>query len=422
MSLNKNLAGLVVASSCAAFLSACGGGGSSDIWPTETGTSTGSNVGTFVDSAVKNIAFSTETLTGRTDEFGNFLYLDNENVTFSIGNIKFPTIAAKGTVTPQDMVDSGDLNDPVVINILRLLQSLDDDGIPGNGITILDGAHTQAETLVVDFSSDTFATDPDVEMLVKGSGSVSTVLVSEEKAIQHFSNVIRFEILQASITIGTKTTTNTAVTLTATVGEIDGLDATSLDFEWTVTHDGSKETLQNAPVVSFTPLGAGDYSVALKVIHQNNDYFDGVAEAVVVTVKDPIVDNTAPTAVIANTATDVMLSAGVTLDGTGSSDVQTTDPTALVYTWVCTFTPTAGLPSPVAITGEKTATATIAPFVLVEEGVLACDLTVADGELDNKATYMANIVKTLPSASSMLGSALVGLYLLSIWVRRRKQR
>ncbi|MEB3733367.1 hypothetical protein ULF88_02705 [Halopseudomonas pachastrellae] len=53
-------------------------------------------------------------------------------------------MTAKGVLTPLDLAGSTDINDPVVINIARLLQTLDEDGNPDNGIVIPELATTAA--------------------------------------------------------------------------------------------------------------------------------------------------------------------------------------------------------------------------------------------------------------------------------------
>lgn len=75
-------------------------------------------------------------------------------------------------------------------NIARLLQSLDSDGNPDNGIIIPDAA--AATTLSIDFNTSIadFENNPDVINLVANSGSVTTALISADAANQHLSNTI----------------------------------------------------------------------------------------------------------------------------------------------------------------------------------------------------------------------------------------
>ena len=74
---------------------------------------------------------------------GSFECLNSFSVTFSMGKIDLGSITSvknDGLVTPQDLVGVAreDINNPKVINIATLLQSLDSDGDVSNGITIED--------------------------------------------------------------------------------------------------------------------------------------------------------------------------------------------------------------------------------------------------------------------------------------------
>ncbi len=126
-----------------ALLSACGGGGSSPDDPsvepaTPTSPTEVTKTGVFTDSAVANIQYHTATQSGFTSGLGEYEYVEGETVTFSIGGIALPPVPATGRITPADMTDGGSSADQLT-NILRLLQSLDEDGNPDNGITISDG-------------------------------------------------------------------------------------------------------------------------------------------------------------------------------------------------------------------------------------------------------------------------------------------
>lgn len=140
-------------------------------------------VGVFIDSAVENIAYVTENHAGRTSSAGEFDYFDGDSIVFSIGDIDFPMAPVKAVLTPLDLVGATDINDTTVLNMARLLLSLDVDGDPDNGIQIGDDAHTQALSESIDFASDTFETD--VVNLVANSGSVTTALVDATAAELH---------------------------------------------------------------------------------------------------------------------------------------------------------------------------------------------------------------------------------------------
>ena len=167
----------------AAALAACGGGSGGG--PTTVST------GVLVDSAVTGIGYKTATQSGITNAKGEYSFLSGETVTFFVGNIQFPPVVAKGIVTPLDIAQTTDINNQVVSNILVLLQSLDEDGNPSNGITIPSIAASRATSAVsFDVSPLAFSANTTVIGLVANSGSVTKSLVSESSAISNFQNTL----------------------------------------------------------------------------------------------------------------------------------------------------------------------------------------------------------------------------------------
>lgn len=190
----------------ALLLSACGGSGGSsgpDTNPPETDAtadsgnpdSNGGNnllTGRIVDSAVSGIQFDTASQSGRTNANGEFSYQAGESVVFSIGDIDLPSIPADTLITPLDIFSAGsNIADPSVINLTRLLQTLDTDGNADNGITIDDAAHLSATGLDVDFTASDF--DLQVGNLIANSGSVTTQLIDGETALDHFEDTLMAE-------------------------------------------------------------------------------------------------------------------------------------------------------------------------------------------------------------------------------------
>ena len=102
---------------------------------------------------VAGVAYTTPTQAGVTGLDGSFQYAEGERVRFAIGATELGEVVGKATVTPFDLAGSPvlqgiriawalrDENDPLngVINLALLLQSLDQDGTPGNGIVITRG-------------------------------------------------------------------------------------------------------------------------------------------------------------------------------------------------------------------------------------------------------------------------------------------
>ncbi len=147
-------------------------------------------VGVFVDAFVAGIGYRTQTQSGVTNARGEFNYLPGETVTFFIGDLVFPPVPAKGTVTPLDMAQTLNPAAPVVLNIARLLQSLDTDGNPANGITISPTAAQSAAPVDFNLGLTQFAALPAVTNLVANSGSVNTSVVSVQQALTHLRDTL----------------------------------------------------------------------------------------------------------------------------------------------------------------------------------------------------------------------------------------
>lgn len=140
--------------------------------------------GQFVDSPVQGLNYSTASQSGMTNAEGEFSYQDNEMVTFSIGGIIFPEVAAQDMITPMTVFSTEDIEAIEVVNMLRLLQSLDVDGLPDNGIEISQVTHDLAANMALDFSDENFADQ--VNGLILDSNVANTYLISADQALYHF--------------------------------------------------------------------------------------------------------------------------------------------------------------------------------------------------------------------------------------------
>jgi hypothetical protein len=100
--------------------------------------------GLFVDAPVQGAGYASGSLSGITGPNGEFRYQVGQRVRFFIGDINLGEAGqGKDTITPLDLVDGGGMDTPAVINIARLLQSLD--SIPGDDrITLPPALHTAA--------------------------------------------------------------------------------------------------------------------------------------------------------------------------------------------------------------------------------------------------------------------------------------
>src|SRR5690606_25385008 len=100
---------LVVLSVLSLVLAACGGGSSGG----GGGGTTPPETGVFVDAAVAGVSYVTSPggLEGITNADGEYEFEPGDTVTFSIGELEFPPVTAKGTVTPLDIAGTDDPTD-----------------------------------------------------------------------------------------------------------------------------------------------------------------------------------------------------------------------------------------------------------------------------------------------------------------------
>ncbi len=149
--------------------------------------------GAFIDSAVAGLHYETSPsgFIGSTNSNGEYQYTEGDTVAFSIGSLKFPTITAQEISTPLDMANSNDPQNRIALNIAALLQSLDTDGNPDNGISInYSMAAASAQAINFDQPYADFAALPAVVNLTANSGSTTKTLVNQSSALAHLQGSI----------------------------------------------------------------------------------------------------------------------------------------------------------------------------------------------------------------------------------------
>ncbi len=109
-------------------------------------------VGVFVDALVSGLTYHSQNLSGSTDSNGSFAYTLGDTITFSIGGITLGSTNGQSILTPIDVSGAADENDQRVINMVRLLQTLDNDGEQSNGIEITTATRMAASSFSVDFN------------------------------------------------------------------------------------------------------------------------------------------------------------------------------------------------------------------------------------------------------------------------------
>jgi len=156
-----------------AFLvSGCGGGDSS------SQTSTSTITGQFIDAPVAGLEYKCSSGTeGVTDLQGYFTCKQGDSVAFSINGLFIGSASAQSLITPITLAPD---NNTTVINIAQLIQTLDSDNNPSNGITI-DANATEVQALKdVNVSMDAV----DFDSVIKSY--IGKNLVDEATANTHF--------------------------------------------------------------------------------------------------------------------------------------------------------------------------------------------------------------------------------------------
>jgi len=183
--------------SCSSSSDGSGGSDGSD------GSGASSSSGVFVDSPVSGLQYNTGTQSGLTDSNGRFFFQDGETVTFSIGGLVLGSGIARPVLTPVEIVVGAiHANDLKVINLCRLLQSLDVDGDPSNGIEIPEAARElllSDDAIDFDQSLADFGNDPQVLALLEDLNNMGVFpdiggrqLVSAAEALQHLEGTLAF--------------------------------------------------------------------------------------------------------------------------------------------------------------------------------------------------------------------------------------
>tara|TARA_R110002072_G_scaffold1130_12_gene9497 strand:- start:2540 stop:4039 length:1500 start_codon:yes stop_codon:yes gene_type:complete len=184
--MKKHLLSLIITTTA---LTGCGGGDSS------SATSAPEiQTGAFQDSPVQGLFYETLTQSGLTNELGEFKYIEGESVTFKLGSTTLGITKAQELVTPfilsgvKPLIKQKEITNAFLsqtpnsyekaINIATLLQGLDLDGDPSNGLNLGD-AHSQLSA-------------QSIPLLVKASGFENNAQFIQARNTMQTLHPIRF--------------------------------------------------------------------------------------------------------------------------------------------------------------------------------------------------------------------------------------
>ncbi len=152
--------------------------------------------GRLIDAPVQGVSYRSGVLAGVTGSGGEFQYQGGVKVRFFIGDIALgQAVEGKAVITPLDLVPQGTLDSPAVINIARLLQSLD--AVPGDqritipaavrAAAVSSGSGVSAAIRFLDFADDAVFTNAAAQLVATLTAAYpfTAVLVDADSARLH---------------------------------------------------------------------------------------------------------------------------------------------------------------------------------------------------------------------------------------------
>jgi predicted acyl esterase len=148
------------------------------------------------------LRYQTPTQSGSTNERGEFHYRPGESVTFLVGGLVLGSVEGAPRVNLAQLVNRADgkidrLHDPIVTNLARLIQTLDQDGSVANGVTIAPIVHDLIEPIVINFNqADTDAAKAGDAAASSGPSSEQMVSFAGDQTVTFASDPAVTELLR----------------------------------------------------------------------------------------------------------------------------------------------------------------------------------------------------------------------------------
>jgi hypothetical protein len=164
---------MLAACAAALLMTACGGDDDAPIAAAPPApvapVVVGSASGSLIDASVGGVSYTTSSgVKGTTAADGSYNFNPGDTVTFTLGGLTLGTATATGIISPMELSAGSAVR---LENLLVLLQSLDSDGNPANGITIPAGSAAAVGSSVnLGGSTATFATDAGVQSAMTAGG------------------------------------------------------------------------------------------------------------------------------------------------------------------------------------------------------------------------------------------------------------
>jgi hypothetical protein len=152
--------------------------------------------GQLIDAPVQGVRYESGSVSGITGDLGEFQYESGNTIRFYIGDIALgEAVKGKAVITPLDLVPNGTIDTPAVINIARLLQSLD--SIPGDDLITIPEAlrvgavrsngAVSASIQYMDYADETAFVNTATQLIstLTASYPFTAVLVDRQSAQEH---------------------------------------------------------------------------------------------------------------------------------------------------------------------------------------------------------------------------------------------
>lgn len=149
-------------------------------------------VGILTDGIISGVSYRTSSgINGITSAHGEFNYREGDEVSFMLGDVKIgDTIKAQARITPLELSQDSKTR----TNLLVFLQSLDEDAVHNNGITIPERVADALKSKTLDFAQDTTVFNQDATFKLALKEVNKTTPVSAEQAKQNFQTAFYQDI------------------------------------------------------------------------------------------------------------------------------------------------------------------------------------------------------------------------------------
>lgn len=212
------------------LLSACGGSDGG------TNTTVATTSGIFIDGAVAGLDYiDARGTAATTGADGTFTCQTGASITFNLGGITLGTATCASVLTPMDLAGTTQLSDARVSNRLTLLQMLDEDDDPSNGIQISTTTRTALAGRTLDLGATSTTFDPALTTLLAAAGSkFAERTVGDDRrqlSIEHFEDSLASKLGAPRAVAYTQTTPLGTVAVTATRYQIQATAAQYIPYE-----------------------------------------------------------------------------------------------------------------------------------------------------------------------------------------------